>query len=193
MCWSFSTVFLCPFWRCEVRLSLRGYVQAGIAPVDYKWDDTGRMPHAGEVNHSTFQYSIMKRATAVARSTPGGVALAVAFLTLPLPAHAAPKVFNCTLTQLESFADPNPSQTGHCSIDMTIDEEAKTITVSQDGTTQPLGHVSFWQSTINGYTGNLSVGMDRSSGSIVLQSYSPNSNKVEFGTCRLNEATAPRQ
>lgn len=116
---------------------------------------------------------------------PIGTAVA-ALLLLLSPADAASQRFDCTLTKAESYeTGSNPSQIEHRSITLAVDEEAKTITVSQDSTTEVLGHVSFSQSTINGYTKDISVGMDRSSGSIVFQSYSANSRKIEFGSCSL--------
>lgn len=116
----------------------------------------------------------------------------VALLLFPHAADAAvPKLFDCTLTEFESTAD-NWLQTEHRVIAMVVDEEAKTITVSQDGTTQTLGNVSFSQSTINGYTDSISIGMDRSSGRLVLQSYGPSLEKTEFGTCSLKQPPATK-
>ena len=110
---------------------------------------------------------------------------ATLLLLLPSATEAAPWQLNCTLTKIESMADPNFTAAESRPIAITIDQQAKTIAVSQDGTTQALDHVTFSQLTINGYTSTLSLGMDRSSGNIVLQSYEPNSNKTEFGACGL--------
>jgi len=109
-----------------------------------------------------------------------------AVLLLLLPAsEAAPRQLNCTLTLLESTADANFSGAESRSIAITVDREAKTIAVSQDGTTQAFDHVTFSQLTINGYTSTLSLGLNTSSGNLVLQSYGPKSNQNEFGTCDL--------
>jgi len=111
-------------------------------------------------------------------------AIAAFFLFLPV-SEAAPRQLNCTLTTLESTADPNFTEVESRSIAITVDQAAKTIAVSQEGAAQALDHVTFSQLTINGYTNTLSLGMDTSSGDLVLQSYGPNSNKTEFGTCNL--------
>jgi len=93
--------------------------------------------------------------------------------------------FDCTLTTLESTANPNFTGAESRSMAVSVDQGAKTIIVSQDGTDQSLDHVTFSQLTINGYTDTLSLGMDKSSGNIVLQTYGPNAAKTEFGTCRV--------
>jgi hypothetical protein len=124
---------------------------------------------------------------------PLGTAAIVLLLLPPAAEAAAPKLFDCTLTQSESTDDMKGAQTEHRSIAMVVDEEAKTITLSQNGTKQALGIVSFSQSTINGYTDNISVGMDRSSGNFVLQSNGSNSEKIEFGTCSLKQLPPPHQ
>ena len=112
-------------------------------------------------------------------------AVAVVVLLSPcVTAVGAPRQMNCSLTRLESTADPNFTQSENRSISIIVDKEAKTITVSQGGSTQPLDHVTFSQLTMNGYTGDISLGMDTSSDSVVFQSYSPDANKTEFGVCR---------
>ena len=111
--------------------------------------------------------------------------VAALLLLSPNADAAATQQFGCTLTTLESTTNPNFTEAESRSIAVIVDQETKTITVSQDGTEQPLDHVTFSQLTINGYTGTLSLGMDKSSGSIVLQTYAPNANKTEFGVCAL--------
>ena len=113
--------------------------------------------------------------------------LAVAFLLLsPAIASAAPRQFNCKLTQLESQAGPNFSQTENRSITILADQEAKTITLSQGDSEQALDHVRFLPLTMNGYTADMSFGLDTLSGILMFQSYTPNSNKTEFGLCGSN-------
>jgi hypothetical protein len=115
-------------------------------------------------------------------------AFAVALLLLPPAiASAAPRQFNCTLTQLETVAASNFTQAAEDrSIAVLADEEAKTIAVSQGGSEQTLDHVTFSVLTINGYTAAISLGLEMSSGAIVFQSYSPDSKKTEFGVCSSN-------
>lgn len=112
-------------------------------------------------------------------------AAAALLLLLPSAGEAAPQQLDCTLTMLESKANPNFTEAESRPIAVIVDQQAKAIAVSQDGTTQALDHVTFSQLTINGYTSTLSLGMDKSSGNIVLQSYGPNANKTEFGACSL--------
>ena len=129
------------------------------------------------------------RGAVVSRAIDPLRAFAVALLLLPPAiASAAPRQFNCTLTQLESRAAANFTETEYRSFTILADEEAKTITVSQGGSEQALAHVTFSQLTMNGYTAEISLGLDTSSGSLVLQSYSPNSNKSEFGVCSSKPA-----
>ena len=108
--------------------------------------------------------------------------IVAALLLLPCSGEAAPQQLNCMLTTAESVADPNFTEAEQRAIAITVDREANTITVLQDGSAQALDHVTFALS-INGYTKTLSVGMDAASGDIVIQSYGPNASKAEFGTC----------
>lgn len=109
----------------------------------------------------------------------------VALFLLPNAGWSAPRQFDCELTTIEAATNPNFTQAEARPIVVTVDQEAKTIAVSQDGVVQLLDHVTFSQLTMNGYTGTVSLGMDGSSGNIVLQSYGPSANKTEFGACNL--------
>jgi len=106
----------------------------------------------------------------------------VALLLLPGIASAASQL-DCTLTVVESEANSNFSTGEKHPITIETDEDRKAITVSQDGRKQVLDHVTFTLLSINGYTADMSLGLDRASGNVVLQSYGADSNKIEFGTC----------
>lgn len=120
-------------------------------------------------------------------------ALAVALLLLPSAiAAAAPRRLDCTLTQLETMVGSNfDAQAENRSIAIVVDEEPKTIMVYQDGSRQALDHVTITQIAMNGYIDEISLGIQISSGNIVLQSYGPNSTKTEFGTCSQSSKPAP--
>ena len=111
------------------------------------------------------------------------MSVVAALLLLPAAGWAAPRRIDCKLTTIESTADPNFVAVEARSSAVIVDREAKTVAVSQDGVMQPLDHVTFTQLTINGYTNTLSLGIDTSAGNLVLQSYGPDANKIEFGTC----------
>jgi len=113
------------------------------------------------------------------------VAAALFLLSPPTSATASPRQLNCTLTIRESIADSNFTAAENRSIAVIVDQAKKTISVFEDGAAQAFDHVTFSQLTINGYTNTRSLGMDTSAGNLVLQSYGPNSNKTEFGTCNL--------
>ncbi len=113
------------------------------------------------------------------------MAAVVALSLLPTAGRTAPRQLDCELTTIESATDLNFAEAESRRIVVTVDQATKTIAVSQDGVAGPLDHVTFSQLTINGYTNTVSLGMDASSGNLVLQSYGPNANKTEFGACNL--------
>lgn len=121
------------------------------------------------------------------------VALAAALLALsPAAAIAAPKRLDCSLTVRETKAgsklDVGPENR---SITVVFDKEAKALTVRQDGGARVLSNVTMTQSSMNGYVSEMSLGIDPSSWSIVLQTYKPDSVDVEFGTCSLSAKPPP--
>ena len=52
-----------------------------------------------------------------------------------------------------------------------------------------LAHVKISTISINGYNGEISIGIERSSWAIVLQTYSQNPPIAEFGQCQLAAPT----
>jgi len=107
-------------------------------------------------------------------------------------ATATPRLLDCSLNEIDTTAGQNFNvETENRSISVAADDEARTITVFQDGKAWPLSHVTITQIVMNGYTDDISVGVQISSGSIVLQSYALNFTKAEFGICRQSEKQAP--
>jgi len=106
-------------------------------------------------------------------------------------AVATPVHLNCNLTQLEHKADAKVDQTQeNRQITVVFDEQNSALTVQQSGPAQVLQSVSITQSSISGFTNDVSLGIDRSSLSIVFQTYSAEST-AEFGTCKLSAAALP--
>lgn len=129
------------------------------------------------------------------RFCPGAVCAAVALaaaLFALSPAIAAPKRLDCNLTVLETKAgsklDVAPENR---SITVVFDKEAKALTVRQDGGARVLGNVTMTQNSMDGYVSEMSLGIDPSSWSIVLQTYKPDSVDVEFGACSLSAKPPP--
>lgn len=108
-----------------------------------------------------------------------------AFLLLsPAGAIAAPKRLDCNLTNFETKAGPkSDSGTEKRSITVVVDEEAKGLTVYQDGNARALNNVTISQTSMNGYVADISLGIDPSTWNIVFQTYEPDTTRVEFGVC----------
>ncbi len=119
-------------------------------------------------------------------------ALAAAHLLLPSALAAAPKRLDCSLTNLETTVGPKyEAEAENRPITVVFDEEAKTLAVYQDGNRRVLDHVTITQISINGYIDEISLGIDMSSWSIVLQTYKPNSMSAEFGACSQSAKPPP--
>ena len=102
----------------------------------------------------------------------------------------AQQSLQCALNEVETREGQNfDLAPENRSISLTLDEGSQTMTLYQDGTGQALSHVTITQIAMNGYTDNTSVGIQVSSGDIVLQSYALNSSKAEFGICRPGHKT----
>ncbi len=119
--------------------------------------------------------------------------LAVALLLLPSGiAAAAAMRLDCNLTQIETKAGSNfDVETENRTIAVVVNGEAKTIVVYQDGGGRALDHVTITPIAMNGYVDDMSLGIQTSSGNVVLQSYGPTSTKAEFGTCRQSSKPTP--
>jgi hypothetical protein len=77
------------------------------------------------------------------------------------------------------------------SIVVVFDEEAKALSVLQDGDERALGNVTMTQNSFNGYVGEMSLGVDPSSWSVVLQTYKSDTVETEFGACSLSAKPPP--
>jgi hypothetical protein len=110
---------------------------------------------------------------------------AAAFILILSLAHAAaaPQQFTCVLT---NPAGQSPSQ----SLNVIYDDAAKTLQAQSGQSTYSFDNVSISTIAIAGYTGPVSLGIDRSSLGVVWQQYSDGKVTTEFGQCRPNPAPA---
>jgi len=121
-----------------------------------------------------------------------GALAAALFALSPAGADAAPKRLDCSLTVLETKAGPKLDVAAEKrAVIVVFDQEAKALTVRQDGGARALGNVTMTQSSMTGYVDEMSLGVDPSSWSVVLQTYKPDSVDVEFGTCSLSAQPPP--
>ncbi|MGA3304175.1 MAG: hypothetical protein ABSC72_12935 [Methylovirgula sp.] len=92
---------------------------------------------------------------------------------------AAPIKLDCVLTHL----GPDGTDVAH-TITVAFDSEANTLVVVDGAKNLDLAHVKISTISINGYNGEISIGIERSSWAIVLQTYSQNPPIAEFGQCQ---------
>ncbi len=92
---------------------------------------------------------------------------------------AAPTKLDCVLTHL----GPDGKDVPH-PITVAFDSEANTLVVVDGAKNLDLAHVKISTISINGYNGEISIGIERSSWAIVLQTYSQNPPIAEFGQCQ---------
>jgi hypothetical protein len=120
-------------------------------------------------------------------------ALAAALVAMsPAGAVAAPRRLDCGLTVLETKAGPKLDvEAENRSITVIFDEEAKALTVRQDGAARVMNNVTMTNSAMNGYVSEMSLGINPSSWKIVLQTYKADSVDVEFGSCSLSAKPPP--
>jgi hypothetical protein len=107
--------------------------------------------------------------------------LAILLVTLPIQnvaAAAAPQQFDCVLTDTGNrlAAENRP-------IVVIFDEDKKTLQAQAGGQTYGFSQVSISTVSISGQSGNVSLGIDRSSLGIVWQQYGPEQPVIEFGHC----------
>lgn len=134
----------------------------------------------------------MDHRSSLPRAIAGASALATALLLPPAVAAAAPKQLDCSLTRLETRAGPNFEVEGeNRPIAVIFDDEAKSLAVSAGAGKRGLGHVTITQISMNGYVDDMSLGIDMSSWSIVLQTYKPEAMTTEFGACRESAKPPP--
>lgn len=94
------------------------------------------------------------------------------------PIEAAPIRLHCALSSTGA-ADAKPNE-----IDIAFDAESNSLTVDRGTQHVALSHVTISTISIDGYTQAMSVGIDRSSWSVVVQTYSQDPPTAEFGTCK---------
>ncbi len=95
-------------------------------------------------------------------------------------ADAAPTKLDCVLTQ----PGPDGKDVPH-PITVAFDSKANTLVVVDGAKNLDLAHVKISTISINGYNSEISIGIERSSWAIVLQTYSQTPPIAEFGQCRL--------
>ena len=109
----------------------------------------------------------------------GSGALALVLSLAPVRALAIPTRLQCALTS--TGADGKNTTRA---ISITFDAKANTLIFYQGAQHQALAHVTISTISVNGYTDEMSIGIDRSSWSIVVQTYSQDHTSAEFGVCK---------
>jgi hypothetical protein len=108
------------------------------------------------------------------------------------PAAAAPRELDCALTDIEtkSAGASFDSQVGaqKRAIAIAFDEQTAELVIREGDKVTALQNVTITQTSMNGATDSVSLGIDRSSWRIVFQTYSPDSIRNEFGLCSLRSS-----
>lgn len=97
----------------------------------------------------------------------------------PVPAFAMPTRLECTLTSAGAEGKETTRK-----ISIVFDAAAKTLDFYQGSQHRELGKVTISTISIDGYTDDMSIGIDRSSWSIIVQTYSEDHVLAEFGVCK---------
>ena len=95
------------------------------------------------------------------------------------PAYAVPTRLQCVLASTEASGKDTTR-----TISIAFDAKANTLVVTQGAQQQPLAQVTISTISIDGYTDATSIGIDRSSWSIVVQTYAPDHASADFGSCK---------
>ncbi|VFU08600.1 hypothetical protein [Methylocella tundrae] len=119
------------------------------------------------------------------QAVAGGVLVPAFLLFPPLEAFAKPTRLDCTLTSAGTDGKDTSRQAS-----VTFDEEANTLVFDAGSQRRDLGKVTISTITIDGYTDDLSIGIDRSSWHIVVQTYAQDHVRAEFGVCKPAAAPA---
>jgi hypothetical protein len=121
-------------------------------------------------------------------------ALVAGLLSPPVGAIAAPARLDCSLTDIETQGAGKFDRlvgAENRAITVVFDEQAPALAVYQDGNPRALSNVTITQSSMSGTSSDISLGVDRSSWSIVFQTYGSDSTRAEFGTCKPSTAPLP--
>lgn len=97
--------------------------------------------------------------------------------------EAAPVRLHCVLSSPVTAARPNE-------ITIAFDAERNSLSVDRGQQHFDLGHVTISTISVDGYTQAMSIGIDRSSWSIVVQTYSQTPSIAEFGVCKQSPPSA---
>ena len=114
----------------------------------------------------------------------GGSTVAAAVLASALDAPAAQQRLECVLTDTAAQlgAENRP-------IVVTFDEDRKALQALVGSQSYSFSQVSISTVSISGQSGDVSLGIDRSSFGVVWQQYGPGQPVIEFGRCRAAESS----
>ena len=118
--------------------------------------------------------------------TVAGVVVSTYTPFLTIEAFAAPMRLECVLTNAGAD-DKEMTRT----ILVVFDAEMNTLISYQGARPREFADVTISTVSINGSTDDMSIGIDRSSWSIVVQTYSQDRVSGEFGTCRPAAMSRP--
>lgn len=104
----------------------------------------------------------------------------MAALTGFATASAAPQQLDCMLTDTSNIQTPGESQP----FIVTFDEDANNIKAQEGGRNYILSDVSISNVSMSGKADNVSLGIDRSTLSIVWQQYETDKVVTVYGQCR---------
>jgi hypothetical protein len=121
-------------------------------------------------------------------------ALTVSLLVLPTAALANAARLDCRLRDVESRQGAQLNRAvgaENRSVTVVFDEQRGTLMLYREGNAQALGDVTITPTSIAGAIDDISLGIDRASGSIVFQTYAPDSMRAEFGECTPSRDSMP--
>lgn len=104
---------------------------------------------------------------------------AISSLFAPVVAFTMPVRLECTLKSAEADGKESARK-----ISVVFDTEANTLDFYEGSQRRGLSKVTISTISIDGYTDDLSIGIDRSSWSIVVQTYLEDHVLTEFGVCK---------
>jgi len=111
--------------------------------------------------------------------------LAASILTA-FAACAAPQRLECTLTDTDAQKGVERRP-----IAIVFDEDAGTMRLIEGGRMRRLKDVSISMTSMSGVDAEITVGVSRSSLSVVLQTYQKNSAQTEYGICAIDVKDRP--
>jgi hypothetical protein len=119
-------------------------------------------------------------------TTVASVLVSANSLFFVIGAFAAPMRLECVLTSVGAD-DKETTRT----ILVVFDAEINTLISYQGARPREFSDVTISTVSINGNTDDMSIGIDRSSWSLVVQTYSQDRVSGEFGTCRPAAMSRP--